>query len=632
MRIPKFLALAAALLLGGLSALGLRSPALADTDRVFSRYDIEVSLNADGGADVTMYVDLDFTRSRGRGPVFTFITEMSVPDSNKYRNITYSNFSVSSPTGANTSVHYEYGDAVVTYQIGNENTFYRDVQSYVVRYTVYGLISPDNAQSGLDEFNWNAIGNQGDMTIKNPSVTITNSPVDVERAACYYGADYRTACQSSSSGRSATVSATELNPGEGLQIVAGYPAGTFQYTPSYGEYWSLAQVLTPTPLHTAGAGVLLLAGTSLFGLAKRKLGSDQVFLGQTPGNIPPDAHAVPTGPGAYDIVPVQFTPPRGVRVGEASVLQHGGSVAGLSTVAGVGSAAGFDMKAVSATLVDLAVRGYYVITSNGDKDWSLTRTDKPFNGYPYEKELMDVFRQDARGVTKSLKAELERPKSYEKIQHVGQQLNYHVVKNRHWFRGYPGATKALFTVFGIGLLILGVFAVSQVRAAGAGLWGAALALIGLVGVVMSFKVSNRSALGSAVNAQVEGFKEYLTTAEADQIKWEEGQDIFSEYLPWAIIFDCVERWTKVFATLAAQGVYTVTPYWYYGYGPRGLGSFQNFSEGLVAMSSSLQQMVSSATDYAHSGQSAAMSGGSGFGGGGFSGGGGGFGGGGSSSW
>ena len=51
----------------------------------------------------------------------------------------------------------------------------------------------------------------------------------------------------------------------------------------------------------------------------------------------------------------------------------------------------------------------------------------------------------------------------------------------------------------------------------------------------------------------QGFRRYLETAEADQIRFEEGQDLFSRYLPYAIIFGVAERWAKVFDDLAKSG-------------------------------------------------------------------------------
>ena len=75
----------------------------------------------------------------------------------------------------------------------------------------------------------------------------------------------------------------------------------------------------------------------------------------------------------------------------------------------------------------------------------------------------------------------------------------------------------------------------------------------------------RTAEGRAVCDQVEGFKTYLATAEADQLRFEEGEDIFSKYLPWAIIFELADRWAKICADLVAMGrLPDVMPYWYVG--------------------------------------------------------------------
>ena len=65
--------------------------------------------------------------------------------------------------------------------------------------------------------------------------------------------------------------------------------------------------------------------------------------------------------------------------------------------------------------------------------------------------------------------------------------------------------------------------------------------------------------------QVEGFRTYLATAEADQLRFEEGEDIFSKYLPWAIVFELADRWAKICGDLVAMGrLPNDTPYWYAG--------------------------------------------------------------------
>jgi uncharacterized membrane protein YgcG len=74
----------------------------------------------------------------------------------------------------------------------------------------------------------------------------------------------------------------------------------------------------------------------------------------------------------------------------------------------------------------------------------------------------------------------------------------------------------------------------------------------------------RTAVGRALTDQTVGFRTYLATAEADQLRFEEGEDIFSRYLPWAIVFDLADRWQRVCAELVAAGRIPPDPVWYTG--------------------------------------------------------------------
>ena len=151
------------------------------------------------------------------------------------------------------------------------------------------------------------------------------------------------------------------------------------------------------------------------------------------------------------------------------------------------------------------------------------------------------------------------------------------------------------------------------------------------------KAIRRSALGHATLIQLEGFKLYIATAEADQIHFEEGTDVFSRFLPWATAFGEADHWTGVFAQLAKEGKYDASPDWYVGnlHGATTAGLV-----GSLAAISSLGAAVSSFSSFAAESMSASpastgSSGGSGFGGGDFGGGGdvgGGGGGGGGGSW
>ena len=113
------------------------------------------------------------------------------------------------------------------------------------------------------------------------------------------------------------------------------------------------------------------------------------------------------------------------------------------------------------------------------------------------------------------------------------------VTARGWFRKVPSAAGT--SNFGLAVIAIAVFAVLAV-----GFWIAwagtlpkeLLLLIPLVPIIITVAViraklkrGQRTAEGRAICDQVEGFRTYLATAEADQLKFEEGEDIFSKYLP-----------------------------------------------------------------------------------------------------
>ena len=106
----------------------------------------------------------------------------------------------------------------------------------------------------------------------------------------------------------------------------------------------------------------------------------------------------------------------------------------------------------------------------------------------------------------------------------------------------------------------------------------------------------------------------MVVAETERQRFAERENIFSEYLPYAIVFGCVERWAKAFKDIDTSAQ---TSSWYVGNAP--------FNAGL--MSSSLQGFSSNLGSAIAA--TPGSSGGSGFSGGGGAGGGGGGGGGGS---
>ncbi|HET7654451.1 MAG TPA: hypothetical protein VFK42_15545, partial [Acidimicrobiales bacterium] len=108
---------------------------------------------------------------------------------------------------------------------------------------------------------------------------------------------------------------------------------------------------------------------------------------------------------------------------------------------------------------------------------------------------------------------------------------------------------------------------------------------------------------------------FIDESEKDRAQFAERANLFSEYLPYAVVFGATEKWARAFAGL--DGQLPETGGWYVGTHPFTIASFNSSMDHFTTTTAGTIASTPSG------------SGGSGFGGGGFSGGGGGGGGGGS---
>ena len=59
----------------------------------------------------------------------------------------------------------------------------------------------------------------------------------------------------------------------------------------------------------------------------------------------------------------------------------------------------------------------------------------------------------------------------------------------------------------------------------------------------------RTAKGSALLGRVRGFKELFDAGEGERQQFAEAHHLFAQYLPYAIVFGCTDKWAEVFAGL-----------------------------------------------------------------------------------
>jgi len=182
---------------------------------------------------------------------------------------------------------------------------------------------------------------------------------------------------------------------------------------------------------------------------------------------------------------------------------------------------------------------------------------------------------------------------------------YRTLVDRGWYVNHS------FTRQTVMLVIAGILGVASIGLGAVfGLFvGMSFFFAAIIMGIFAFFMPKPTADGIHMKKRVLGFKEFMHTAERYRAQWHEEEQMFTNYLPYAIAFDDVQRWAKTF-----EGVHTAQPDWYESNLPFNVAIFSTQFSGI-------QSALTIAT--APKAPSGGGSGGGGFSGGGFGGGGGG---------
>ncbi|MBI3956835.1 MAG: DUF2207 domain-containing protein [Candidatus Kerfeldbacteria bacterium] len=257
------------------------------------------------------------------------------------------------------------------------------------------------------------------------------------------------------------------------------------------------------------------------------------------------------------------------------------------------------MQDITATIIDLAVRGYLRIRETekpgffkSKHSYTLERRNQPKKGDVqslFERELLDkLFDGSSEVGLDDLKN-----KFYKNVSTLNKIL-YNEATSIGYFDRNPESVRTSYLTLGAVLAFAGFFLLFVPTA-----WGVMIILFGLT-------MPRRSHKGVAALEWAQGFKLYLHTAERFRLQ-DQKPELFDAFLPYAMIFGVEKEWASRF-----DDIYKQPPEWYSGATSRAflLSSFaSDFNTGFnQSLASTLASSPSSS---------------SGFGGGGFSGGGGG---------
>ncbi|HEX7483613.1 MAG TPA: DUF2207 domain-containing protein [Candidatus Saccharimonadales bacterium] len=475
-------------------------------------------------------------------------------------------------------------------RIGDADSYVHGTQAYVINYTLRDVTITQNSSQ---EFFWNINGTQWQQPFSvvsarihlDPSIAVTFD----KRTICYTGNQGSTAknCEIDVVGETITVTSTgPLQPAENLSVAIGFTPNTFT-----------AYVTPPTPVWVyilaviAGVFVLItqiIAPIWLLRYAYRtwkKYGTDVK--------------------GRGTIIPEYSKP------ANHSMLDN--SVALNETVT---------PTAISATFIDLAIRGYLMFTDKGkallqSNVFELTIVKPVTDVTADEKEVLQLlFSSLEVGTTASTKK--YRPSASQKMTKI-QESTYSNMISQNLFVDNIAETKKL-KMWGLIFTIVSFF-----------IFGIISFIAGVITLIFVSKMPARTADGTMLRDHLLGNKLYMQVAETDRIRTlqsvtgaeridtTDGKQVVKLYeklLPLAVIFGIEKEWTKQFPAVASD----YQPSWY---------STSNGNLFNAALLGASLNSFSTTLEYStFAAPSSGASGGSGFSGGSSGGGGGGGGGGG----
>jgi uncharacterized membrane protein len=312
-------------------------------------------------------------------------------------------------------------------------------------------------------------------------------------------------------------------------------------------------------------------------------------------------------------IAVQYEPPDKLTPGECGTLVDNEAA----------------MRDITATLVDLAVKGFLTIEQTDEShllglthskeyifhlkrpptEWSAAR--------PHELEMLSALFDD--GSVTSVKLSELQNHFYTHLPAIRSRI-FDALMADGYYLHRPDTVRQSYIGAGIVIAIL-LFVFGGALGVATGVahltWVIAAILTGIVICVFGWFMPARTLTGARTLEKVLGFEQFLGRVESDRLeRIVKTPEMFEKFLPYAMALHCEKKWVAAFAGIAMQ-----PPQWYSG--PRGATFVPYvFVNDLNAMSVQAGSVMASAPR--------SSSGSSGFGGGGFSGGG--FGGGGGGGW
>jgi uncharacterized membrane protein len=396
--------------------------------------------------------------------------------------------------------------------------------------TVVLTYRSDNALRFFDEHDelyWNITGSEWDFPIQRVTAEIM-LPADVSglRSTAFTGA------------RGSTEEMTVEQNGSVLTLRGDRPLGYgVDLTAVVG--WNPGVVVRPTTAQKATSllasnSVLFIPLLALFGMFTlwRRYGRDP-----EPGSI-------------Y----VRYEPPADMSPAEAGTLIDDRP----------------DLRDITATLIDMAVRGFVVIEetkqeqlfgllSSRDYELTLLHPEQWPQLKAHERALLQALSVHSHNDRVAM-SDLQN-QFYKHLPQIRKHLGRTLTENGYYSR-HPDIVRATWIIGG-GVLSALIVAAGVALYDRMGMSPAAVFIAGVltfvIFAVFGWLMPRRTAAGARMHEWLRGFEEFLSRVEKDRLeRMPQSPAMFEKYLPYAMAFGVEKNWAGAFEGLADQ-----PPTWYH---------------------------------------------------------------------
>ena len=510
---------------------------------IINDFNAYIRVNTNGVVGITERITYDFGTNQKHGIIREIPINKINSDGKEYkmefRSVTVNAGMIPYKTFINNNLY--------TFQIGDENKLVTGRNQYDIRYAVYGAVT---YFTDHDELYWNITGNLSGVPTEEVSAQIDLPPKaaysGVVKAECYTGlrGETRRDCSTTVMENKILVSTTlPLNAKEGLTVVIGFPKG-------------IVETLEPKEAKSIDTSFIEKIVSYLFGALLVVLALFWYLY------------------YPFRVLIKSLVERKNNRIKERIVAAWFESPETLNkrtlTPAETGTLVdkNTDYKDVSATIIDLAQRGFLRIKVIDKKETILQK----LIDFTQRKDLMDFERNLLNGIfsngvleTREMSELKSDPFFYNTVEKFKKDISHELCDNG-MFIDNPINTDIYYSVIGVVAFITFNF------------------ILAIICFLLGRKSARRTDLGIEKYSEAVSLKNFLVS-QNDQINFQaENQIFFEKLLPYATAFGVERVWIKRFKDLTL-----LKPDWYEG----DISSVNSF----IVISSSLNSGIRSNISY-----------------------------------